>query len=267
MLTTAAPQPVPTTHASASSGSASHHRARPQARRKHVNHDDGAYTNGGVTTGAKRSHAQVNGAGDDAASHNGERRAKRKRVADDRTAGSVSAMIAGTGGDSGKTKANGTGTEQDGPKVGKVRFRCILINLCCGADESQLDFSKFPVEALYSYMTLHDLMPSVNPSPLRADDPPAPSFLLFLSQRGNSSSPPPSRTTPANRPKRRSSRLLDDTEAPARTPVLADIRDSHTVLASAVARHFASNAPPPKEGDTIATFIAAIRARAITTNS
>ncbi|SRR6266436_5075556 len=130
-----------------------------------------------------------------------------------------------------------------------------------------MDFSTLPVDALHRYLAQYDLIPVVHPSPLSAHDPPPPSLLgpTRGSSRGAS---PPVVITPANRPRResreqsrrRSSRLLEE-EGQARTPVLADIAEVQTVLASIAQRHFESQVV--KEDDSVVSFICAVKGRGV----
>ena len=127
----------------------------------------------------------------------------------------------------------------------------------------QMDFSTLPVEALHRYLVQYDLIPAVYPSPLSIHDPPPPPSLLGPI-RGSSRGPsPPAVTTPANRPRReqrsrRSSQLLDE-EGRARTPVLADVAEVQSVLASIAQRHFEGQVV--KEVDSLASFMCSVRGR------
>lgn len=134
---------------------------------------------------------------------------------------------------------------------------------------TQMDFSTLPVEALHRYLAQYDLIPAVHPSPLSANDPPAPPSLLEppnrTSSRGTS---PPAVMTAANRPRReprdqnqtrrRSSRLLEE-EGRVRTPVLADVAEVQSVLANIAQRHFESQVV--KEVDSLASFMCAVKGR------
>ena len=131
----------------------------------------------------------------------------------------------------------------------------------------QVEFQKMPTQILYRYMAQFDIVPSVYPSPLSPEDPPAPSTLVDSQhQESNMSSPPI--LTPANRPRRdpkdsqgrrRSSRLLEE-DTRNRVPILADVDEVHNVLASIVSRHFKelTSINGREEVDTLAAFMCAI---------
>ncbi len=129
-----------------------------------------------------------------------------------------------------------------------------------------MDFSTLPVETLYEYLAQYDLIPAVHPSPLSVHNPPPPPSLLGPTRGSSRGVSPPVVTTPANRPRResreqsrrRSSRLLEE-EGWARTPVLADIAEVQTVLASIAQRHFESQVV--KELDSLASFMCAVKGR------
>ena len=129
-----------------------------------------------------------------------------------------------------------------------------------------MDFSTLPVETLYEYLAQYDLIPAVLPSPLSVHNPPPPPSLLGPTRGSSRGVSPPVVTTPANRPRResreqsrrRSSRLLEE-EGWARTPVLADIAEVQTVLASIAQRHFESQVV--KELDSLASFMCAVKGR------
>jgi hypothetical protein len=129
----------------------------------------------------------------------------------------------------------------------------------------QMDFSTLPVEALHRYLAQYDLIPAVHPSPLSVHDPPPPPSLLGPIRGSSRGASPPAVTTPANRPRRqsreqsrrRSSRLLE--EGRARTPVLADVAEVQSVLASIAQRHFESQVV--KEVDSLASFMCAVKGR------
>jgi hypothetical protein len=129
-----------------------------------------------------------------------------------------------------------------------------------------MDFSTLPVDALHRYLAQYDLIPAVHPSPLSVHDPPPPPSLLGLTQGSSRGASPPAVTTPANRPRResreqsrrRSSRLLEE-EGRARTPVLADVAEVQTVLASIAQRHFEGQVV--KEVDSLASFMCAVKGR------
>jgi hypothetical protein len=134
--------------------------------------------------------------------------------------------------------------------------------------QQQVEFNKMSMEALHRYMTQFEIIPSIYPSPLSADDPPPP--LLLLDHQGQLSRPPspPTATTPANRPqrgsrdhsqRRRSSRLLDE-DLPYRTPVLSEVSELHNVLATIVEKHFRETVAinGREEVDTLASFMCAV---------
>lgn len=133
-------------------------------------------------------------------------------------------------------------------------------------NHKQVEFVKMPTAVLYRYLTQYDLVPSINPSPLSAEDPPPPSSLDNpFRQPSRAPSLPP--TTPANRPRRelkeqnrrRSSRLVED-ETRSRTPILADVDELHGVLAGIAERHFRelSSINGREEVDTLASFMCAV---------
>ncbi|KAL4244486.1 hypothetical protein ABKN59_009346 [Abortiporus biennis] len=140
---------------------------------------------------------------------------------------------------------------------------------------SMVDFTAMPTPALYRYLAQYDLVPMVDPSPLTAHDPPAPSSLLDPkpNRRSATGSPPPNpqSVTPANRPRRessissnrrRSSRLLEDDRRPTIAPVYADIAEVHSVMATIAEKHFRNYGV--KEVETLASFMTAVRAQART---
>ncbi|KAF9015385.1 hypothetical protein BDQ17DRAFT_1418460 [Cyathus striatus] len=132
---------------------------------------------------------------------------------------------------------------------------------------SMVDFSKTSTAVLHRYLTQFDIVPSIYPSPLTADDPPSPTSLALPSAFLPRTLSPPLPVTPANRPRReskeqsrrRSSRLLEE-ENHVRTPILSDIQELHGVLAGVVERHFReltwSNGR--EEVDTLASFMCAV---------
>ena len=128
-----------------------------------------------------------------------------------------------------------------------------------------MDFTTLPMEALHRYLVQYDLIPMVHPSPMTIHDPPPPPSLLEPATRSSSRavSPPVVVATPANRPRRessrrRSSRLLEE-EVRMRTPVLADVSEVQTVLASIAQRHFESQVV--KEVDSLASFMCAVKGK------
>jgi hypothetical protein len=131
-----------------------------------------------------------------------------------------------------------------------------------------MDFSTLPVEALHRYLAQYDLIPAVYPSPLSANDPPAPPSLLEPNRSSSRVPSPPAVITAANRPRReprdqnqnrrRSSRLLEE-EGRSRTPVLADVAEVQSVLANIAQRHFETQVV--KEVDSLASFMCAVKGR------
>ena len=129
-----------------------------------------------------------------------------------------------------------------------------------------MDFSTLPLEALHQYLAQYDLIPAVHPSPLSAHDPPPPPSLLEPIRGSSRGASPAAVITPANRPRResreqsrrRSSRLLEE-EGRVRTPVLADVAEVQSVLASIAQRHFESQVV--KEVDSLASFMCAVKGR------
>jgi hypothetical protein len=129
---------------------------------------------------------------------------------------------------------------------------------------SLVKFTSMPIAVLYRYLSHYDLVPTVYPSPLTADDPPAPSLLENDSHQ-RSPTPTVQATTPANRPRReskeqnrrRSSRLAED-DARGRMPVLADIDELHRVLAGIAERHFKEE-PRRDEVDVLASFMCKVK--------
>ncbi|KAI9460200.1 hypothetical protein BJY52DRAFT_1118477 [Lactarius psammicola] len=132
---------------------------------------------------------------------------------------------------------------------------------------SVMDFTTLPMDALHRYLVQYDLIPVVHPSPLTVHDPPPPPSLLEPTTRSSSRGvSPPAVTTPANRPRResreqtrrRSSRFLEE-EVRMRTPVLADVGEVQTVLASIAQRHFESQVV--REVDSLASFMCAVKGK------
>ena len=125
-----------------------------------------------------------------------------------------------------------------------------------------MDFSTLPVEALHRYLAQYDLIPVVHPSPLSVHDPPPPPSLVGPIRGSSRGASPPVVTTPANRPRReqsrRSSRLLEE-EDRARTPVLADVAEVQSVLASIAQRHFEGQIV--KEADSLVSFMGAVKGK------
>jgi len=193
--------------------------------RKKVN-DDAAYFGPPTGVGVKR-HATDKA--------EGEPRVKRKKV--DATAGGV-----------GRKAADKTVIPEGGD-----------------SHVSLIEFKNMPITTLYGYIAQFDLIPSVNPSPLTADDPPPPPFLQDPKRYGSRVPSPPPTTTPANRPRReskdqnrrRSSRLADDILG--RTPILSDIDEFNGVLAGLAEKHFRETVA--KEVDTLASFMCSVKSK------
>ncbi|CAA7271411.1 unnamed protein product [Cyclocybe aegerita] len=132
--------------------------------------------------------------------------------------------------------------------------------------KSLVDFHKLSIATLHRYMIQFDIIPGVYPSPLSPEDPPAPPTLCDP-QRQPSRGPSPPALTPANRPRRdpkeaqnrrRSSRLVEE-EPRSRTPILADVVELHSVLATIVERHFREvNSINNREVDILAAFMCAV---------
>jgi len=130
---------------------------------------------------------------------------------------------------------------------------------------SLIEFKGMPIATLYGYIAQFELIPSVIPSPLTADDPPPPPFLQDPMRYGSRAPSPLPTTTPANRPRReskdhsrrRSSRLADDILG--RTPLLSDIDEFNGVLADIAEKHFRETVL--KEVDTLASFMCAVKAK------
>ena len=93
-----------------------------------------------------------------------------------------------------------------------------------------------------------------------ADRPPAPSILLDPTPQSSRGLSPLATHTPGIRPRRdpkdqsrrRSSRLPEENES--RTPILADIAEVHTILASIADKHFQQE-HTVDEIDTLASFM------------
>lgn len=123
----------------------------------------------------------------------------------------------------------------------------------------QIDFKGLPMAALHRYISHFNIIPLISPSPLTYADPPSPAFLLEPMPQGSRAVSPIVITTPANRPRRdpkdqsrrRSSRLLEENEA--RTPIMADVSDVHTLLATLAEKHFQDYVV--NEIDTLASFM------------
>ncbi|TDL28946.1 hypothetical protein BD410DRAFT_253884 [Rickenella mellea] len=218
-------------------------RPRPQARRKPV--DDGLY--GEVTSGGKRAaHERAEG----------EPRVKRKRV---EHVSNASVYL-----------QTGLQAQQNGENASPSSPSSSLTPTAIG---EQVQFDALPTAALYRYMIHYDLVPPIYPSPLSAEDPPAPSALLEqMGSRGASPAASGPMATPANRPRRgpresnlkdnsrrRSSRLVSE-EMRGQVAVLSDVGEVHKVLASIAGRHFRT-CGGVKEVDTLAGFMCAVKGR------
>jgi hypothetical protein len=141
----------------------------------------------------------------------------------------------------------------------------------------QVDFTALPTDALYKYVAHYELVPSIYPCPLSAEDPPPPLALLDPARMASRAPSPLSAvaltattTTSANRPRRsreasrrRSSRLWEEEMrgAASRTPILADIGEVHGVLATLATKHFAEmSAAKEREMDTLVSFMSVVKA-------
>ncbi|KAK2461744.1 hypothetical protein APHAL10511_006207 [Amanita phalloides] len=123
---------------------------------------------------------------------------------------------------------------------------------------SLVEFNKLSTAELHRYLTQFNIVPTVRPSPLLADDPPPPAMLANTG-RAMMREASPAASTPANRPRRRrSSRLAEDEEG--RTAVLADVEEVHMVLAGIAERHFRETLTISgrEEVDTLASFMCAV---------
>lgn len=123
----------------------------------------------------------------------------------------------------------------------------------------QIDFKSLPLTTLHRYISHFNLIPPINPSPLTLADPPTPAFLMEPMPHLSRALSPLVFPTPANRPRRdpkdpsrrRSSRLLEENET--RTPVMADVAEVHTLLATLAERHFQEHVV--NEIDALASFM------------
>lgn len=90
---------------------------------------------------------------------------------------------------------------------------------------------------------------------MTAEDPPPPSSLVNPGGKARQITPPLPPPT-ANRPRRRSSRLVED-EIPVRTPILADIAEFRSVVAAIAEDHFRELMimNGREELDTLASFM------------
>ncbi|KAF8887730.1 hypothetical protein BD779DRAFT_1611439 [Infundibulicybe gibba] len=130
-----------------------------------------------------------------------------------------------------------------------------------------VEFTKMPTPVLYRYLAQFDIVPHIYPSPLSPEDPPPPTSLTHFHQHPSRVVPSPPPATPANRPRRdpkeqtrrRSLRLLEE-DVRARTPVLADVEELHTVLAGMVEHHFQDLVMMGgrEEVDTLVSFMCAV---------
>lgn len=212
---------------SVSGAVASGSRSRPQARKKP--NDDAAYF--GPPTASKRQ------AVDRA---EGEPRVKRKRVEPIR-------------------KADRTGVSIDAEEDKSSVCSLFIQDFEGSPRHVQIDFKSLPMTALHRYISHFNLIPLINPSPLTFADPPTPAFLMEPMPPSSRALSPLVIPTPANRPRRdpkdpsrrRSSRLLEENET--RTPIMSDIAEVHTLLATLAERHFQDYAV--NEIDTLASFM------------
>ncbi|KAF9242355.1 hypothetical protein BU15DRAFT_72882 [Melanogaster broomeanus] len=149
------------------------------------------------------------------------------------------------------------------PRVKRKRVEPTRKGDKAGADldeeKSSIDFKSLPMTTLHRYISHFNLIPVIYPSPLTSADPPAPSFLLEPMRHSSRAHSPLVIPTTANRPRRdpkdqsrrRSSRLLEDNET--RTPVMGDVAEVHTLLATLAERHFQDHVV--NEIDTLASFM------------
>jgi hypothetical protein len=229
------------------SASTSGSRSRPQARRKP--NDDAAYLGPSIAGGSA---VVLSGTKRHAGERiEGEPRVKRKRV--ETSNNNVVAR---------RTGADGTMDL----KGSLVKISLSLSNFIFSLSfTTQVKFTSMPIAVLYRYLSHYDLVPTVYPSPLTADDPPAPSSLENDTRQQRSPTPTVQAATPANRPRReskeqnrrRSSRLAED-DTRGRMPVLADIDEFHRVLAGIAERHFKEE-PRRDEVDVLASFMCKVK--------
>jgi hypothetical protein len=213
---------------------ASGSRSRPQARKKP--NDDAAYF-GPPSTGSKRQAVER---------AEGEPRVKRKRV---EPSSGRKADKAGVGADPEDEKSS-VSLLCDVQAARTCRLNGFVL---------QVDFKSLPAMTLLRYISHFNIVPVMYPSPFTSADPPAPSFLLEPMRYSSRALSPFAVTTPANRPRRdpkdtsrrRSSRLLEENET--RTPIMADIAEVHTLLATVAERHFQDHVV--NEIDTLASFM------------
>ncbi|KAG8220215.1 hypothetical protein J3R82DRAFT_1252 [Butyriboletus roseoflavus] len=126
-------------------------------------------------------------------------------------------------------------------------------------EKSSIDFKSLPTTTLHRYISHFNLIPLISPSPLTFADPPTPAFVLEPTPHTARALSPLVIPTPANRPRRdpkdqsrrRSSRLLEENET--RTPILSDVAEVHTLLATLAERHFQDYVV--NEIDTLASFM------------
>ncbi|KAI9566986.1 hypothetical protein HD554DRAFT_2039879 [Boletus coccyginus] len=126
-------------------------------------------------------------------------------------------------------------------------------------DKSSINFKSLPMTTLHRYLSHFNLIPLINPSPLTLAEPPTPAFLLEPMPQSTRALSPLVIPTPANRPRRdpkdqsrrRSSRLLEENEI--RTPIMSDVAEVHTLLATLAERHFQDYVV--NEIDTLASFM------------
>lgn len=149
---------------------------------------------------------------------------------------------------------------------------------------TQVDFIALTSEQLHAYLTKHELVPLIYPSPSSSLNPPPPSHLTdppaWITARDENSPTPPLTSTGGitliNRPRRdfklsvsgstkdrrRSARLLEDESGwrDMRKPVLVDIEEAHQALAVIAERHFDRQSLREKaENDMITQFLFACR--------
>lgn len=148
---------------------------------------------------------------------------------------------------------------------------------------TQVDFTALSNDQLHAYLTKHDVVPLIYPSPSSSLNPPPTSHLIdppaWLMARDEHSPTPPLTSTggvaPANRgrrdfkqtgaaakDRRRSTRLLEEESGwrDMRKPVLTDIGDTHNALATIAERHFDRQSLREKaETEIVTQFLFACR--------
>jgi hypothetical protein len=205
---------------------------RPQARRKQT--DDSAYIGpASAAAAAKRQAAER---------AEGEPKSKRKKV------DSVRVVSGSAGG------RREPGAKQDGEvTICMVRTPVILAKRGSEYVFTQVQFNNMTTATLYKYMSYHELVPYVSPSPLSYLDPPPPYRLADPPSRPPT--PPPANTGTAAR--RDDSQREAEGDEDAQAPVLADISEVHGTLASVVERHFREQTGG-REIDVLASFMCAV---------